>query len=433
MLCQRLPNDAINLGLLDSTDINYIVVSDSDVSSGESETITLLYNGQDTGIEISNLVQNCRYDKNGILVYSDFVSQYYESEIEIPRNQYVLYIHTSYTEEQIFPVKDFIIDEDSDTLYMLRETSGSEVIEKMILTDKNLKTETISELSFKDIIISKYQLPGTGDNLYDLQSRFADFEVGENGFILKVEAKGIYTVTGEKYYIDWEWNEATREEKTISYTLKKWDAQKDKETFKKCSEIFDRIEQGDWSLVTPIEGMEYLWEMNSIDGDWIRVDVNNDGMPELISQCGNGHRTENKRPIDLIFSWNNDHVELAYIDLDDADQFYYYSGNGSLIYETGALANYASYSQCILDEKWKCKTFYTLGFDRTVSETTYETTMNFYSIRPKTEEELRDNPDNEYWVEKEITKEQFLKYYKEMTGVDFLVDNESWEWEFTYE
>lgn len=49
------------------------------------------------------------------------------------------------------------------------------------------------------------------------------------------------------------------------------------------------------------------------------------------------------------------------------------------------------------------------------------------------QDELRDNRDNEYWVREEITREQFLKYYKEMTGVDFFVDNESWEWEFVYE
>ena len=41
--------------------------------------------------------------------------------------------------------------------------------------------------------------------------------------------------------------------------------------------------------------------MNGTEGDWICVDVNQDGLPELIGQCGNGQWTENKRPIDLIF------------------------------------------------------------------------------------------------------------------------------------
>lgn len=230
-----------------------------------------------------------------------------------------MYIYTPYQEQQLFPVKDFIVDEDSDTLYMFRETSDSEVIEKMNLADRRLQTEIISELLFEDIIINEYQLSDTGDNISDLQFRFADFEAGENGFILKGEVQGIYAITGEKYYIDWEWNEVTQKEKITSYTLKTWDAQKDKDAFKKCSEVFDRIEQGDWSLVTPLKGMEYMWEINSTDGNWRRVDVNNDGMPELISQCGNGEWTDNKRPIDLIFAWNDDHVELVYIDLNDAD------------------------------------------------------------------------------------------------------------------
>ena len=70
--------------------------------------------------------------------------------------------------------------------------------------------------------------------------------------------------------------------------------------------------------------------MNGTEGDWICVDVNQDGLPELIGQCGNGQWTENKRPIDLIFSWNKDKVELVYTDLIDATEFYYYSGNAKI-------------------------------------------------------------------------------------------------------
>lgn len=394
------------------------------------EKFTLLYNGQDTGIEILTHIQNRRYDKNGVLVYSEFVSDYYESEIEIPRCQWVLYIHTPFLEQQIFPVKDLIVDEDTETLYIYRETSDVELIEKINLADEYLETETISELLLEDRIISEYQLPSDGKALSDLQFKFTSIENGEAGYVLKGEAEGIYKDTGEKYYIDWEWNGTTKKEEITPYILEKWDAKKDKDIFDKCNEIFDRIEQGDWSDVPPLEGMEYMWGMNGTEGDWIRVDVNQDGLPELISQCGNGQRTENKRPIDLIFSWNKDKVELVYTDLIDAAGFYYCSGNGKLIYEYQTLMQDASYSQCIFDVNWKNKNLYTLRFDREFSEATCEAVMTFYSVRPKTSDELKDNPDNNYWVQEIITQEQFLEYYKEMTGVDFIKDNEDWKSEF---
>ena len=121
---------------------------------------------------------------------------------------------------------------------------------------------------------------------------------------------------------------------------------------------------------------------------------------------------------------------MVYTDLIDAAGFCYYSGNGKLIYEYQALMQNASYSQCIFDVKWKHKNLYTLRFDREFSEATGEAVMTFYSVRPKTNDELKDNPDNKYWVQEIITQEQFLEYYKEMTDVDFIKDNEDWKSEF---
>ena len=51
-------------------------------------------------------------------------------------------------------------------------------------------------------------------------------------------------------------------------------------------------------------------------------------------------------------------------------------------------------------------------------------------MRPKTNDELKDNPDNNYWVQEIITQDQFLEYYQEMTGVDYIKDNEDWKSEF---
>ena len=40
---------------------------------------------------------------------------------------------------------------------------------------------------------------------------------------------------------------------------------------------------------------------------------------------------------------------------------------------------------------------YTLRFDREFSEATCEAVMTFYSVRPKTNDESKDNSDNEDW------------------------------------
>lgn len=402
-------------------------------SSKASGSFSLIYEGMDTGIIVSPCMQNCQYDKDGILVYSQFISDYYESAIDVPRLQYVIYIQTPFESKQIFPVKDFMIDQDTGTLYLFRETSDFELIDKIDLKDDILGVENIGEFSISDIIIDEYRLLGGSKDISDLAFDFTNVENNDGSIIIKGEASGIYKNTGKKYYIDLEWDETKKKVKTISYNLTIWDEEQDKDKFEQCNAIYDQIEQGNWSMVKPVEGMEYMWGMHGTDGDWIRVDVNHDGMPELVSQCGNGLRTDNKKPIDLIFAWNNGTVDLVYTDLFDADQFYYYSGNGNLIYESMSAANYASFSHCIFDVKWERENFNTLGFDREVLENTYEATMTFYRIYPKEQEDLKHDPDPEYWVREFITKEQFLKYYKEMTGFEFLEENEIWEYEFGYE
>lgn len=118
----------------------------------------------------------------------------------------------------------------------------------------------------------------------------------------------------------------------------------DAEEFEKCQEAFDMIKQGDWSMVTPHRSINSKWEQyklggiaenpavsadqNAYESHWLQADVNNDGMPELIRQGGNGDRTAHKKPIDLIFSWNGDHVDLVFIDFIDAMEFCFVSDNG---------------------------------------------------------------------------------------------------------
>lgn len=54
---------------------------------------------------------------------------------------------------------------------------------------------------------------------------------------------------------------------------------------------------------------------------------------------------------------------------------------------------------------------YTLRFDREFLEATCEAAMTFYSVRPKTNDELKDNPDKNYWVQEIIAQDSLFRIF----------------------
>ncbi len=205
------------------------------------------------------------------------------------------------------------------------------------------------------------------------------------------------------------------------------------------SRMFDQIEQGDWSCVKPIEGMEYLW--GDSEGEWIRMDVNGDGLPELVNGwelTGLGYDTSvRKINITYIFACQNQTVELVYTDVNDGMEFLYIAGNGNLVYEWCVSGGPCMNLQrlCRFDLKWNKEYLDTLvlyrfpegdGMDPEYYRENFPDTFGaggygtyYLRERKKTKEELADNADGKYTVREYLTEEQFLNAYEKMTGWDF--------------
>lgn len=220
--------------------------------------------------------------------------------------------------------------------------------------------------------------------------------------------------------------------------LKQYDSLKNQEEFTACSKIYDEIEQGDWSNVKPIEE-EYLWEMEA--EEWTRMDVNGDGLPELVGGCVIDelpeYEDERKIQILVIFAYQDGMAEIVYLDVNDGMEFLFITAKGKLVYEWGVSGSPCTnvFRLCRFDLKWKKEYLDTLVRYRFVEceedEAEYyrEYYPDTYGVggsgiyylreRLKTEEELRQNTDGKYVVREYLTEEEFLEAYEEMTGWDF--------------
>lgn len=445
-------------------------------------------------------LEDCQieYEKNGTIVYSKYVDDMqYSNYRNFPGSRYILYIQNSQGSLRLFPIMDFQICEDTDTVYMVRErvkyeevqkprkgTGGAltdtvhlkkeyEVLQKLVLDSEGgqlLEADLADGIWVEQMIMDAYQssgdfkeeADGAAPLFSDIHFEFEDssqknetmklytrLEKQRICHTLKGYASGIEKATGKKYYVDFEWDDSLGKEKIGPCILLKYDEGKDAEIFEKCRQAFGRIMQGDWSEVTPIDGLEYMWEMAG--EEWRQEDVNGDNLPELICQDGIGDRAEHKKPINLIFAWDGEKADLVYIDLADAMEFLFLTDDGQLIYEwsTSETPKRTQFTQYHFDEKWNLifeeavqlfyfedensyneedARYYKDQYDSTFG--TYGGGLYYQQIRPKTEEELAENSDS-YIAKKNISHDQFEEKYYEMTKQEFLDDHASlWKEEF---
>ncbi|MBD5473571.1 MAG: leucine-rich repeat protein [Lachnospiraceae bacterium] len=434
------------------------------------------------------------YEKDGVAVYSKYIDDMQYSDYEdFPGSRYILYIRNLCGNLVLFPIIDFQICEDTDTVYVVqeqveyeavqkprKETGGAltdtvyerrecEVLQKLVLSsEENLLPEELADrILAGQMIMDAYQISGdykadddeSAPLFSDIHFEFEDLckksgtmkvgtglEKQHKCNALKGYASGIEKTTGKKYYVDIEWDDSAGKEIISPCTLPEYDERKDSETFEKCRQAFEQIMQGDWSFVTPIDGLEYMWEMEG--GEWSQADVNRDGLPELICQDGSGDRTEHKKPVNLIFAWNGEKVDLIYIDMIDAMEFLFLTDEGQLIYEwsTSGTPKRTQFTQYHFDEKWNLafeeaiQLFYFWDEDTYNEEEaryykdqyystfgTYGGGLYYQYLRPKTEEELEESNDS-YIAKKNISYSQFKEKYYSMTKQEFLENNASfWE------
>lgn len=411
-----------------------------------SESFALTYDGQESDFII--YLKYCKEicAKDGIEAYSYLVDGFFVPESFPAGTQYVLLIHTAGEWLQLYPVKEFLVDEEAGDLYMEILYGGEPgKIQKVSLKggkDDILASlgDVVSAREAENLLCSAHNLSRDGEReTWDgLWVRPLAWREDEGGRVVTGEIGGVYRATGKTYYADWELTVATGLNRAEPCVLKTYDGERDGAAFAECGRAFDKIERGDWSMVNRTENMDYVWENGG--KDWWRVDVNGDGMPELLNGYEYEEDSEIIRQVDLIFTWREGAVDVVYYDWCDGMEFLFLAANDNLIYEWCVTAGppTAYYERCRFDEKWNREAldilvmydFYedeywterVAEYYRERYPDTYGTGgvgLYFLRARPKTEEELRDDGTDGYLAREYLTKEQWIDAYREMTGQDF--------------
>lgn len=256
-------------------------------------------------------------------------------------------------------------------------------------------------------------------------------ESEKGNLLLKGEASGIYE--DKRYYFSWEIVPETGEANVTPHTRKIYEKEADMEVFDACDRAFDRIEQMDWSVLVPCELNYYMSRRD--DWEWRRMDVNGDGLPELIDVYGDSEGPV--FPIEHIFAYTGGvakTVELVEVDLNDYTEYLYLGGNGNLIYDccNFGILDCGQYGQYQFDENWDRELLQRLeiyyfskeGYDEEEIERLKEGYPDTYGKRGGGYYYFQSRPgaDGEL-VKKELTKNAFTKAYLEMTGFDFWTMN----------
>ncbi|MDE7324073.1 MAG: hypothetical protein K2N73_15440 [Lachnospiraceae bacterium] len=416
-----------------------------DESREQTDSFRLMYQGKMSDIVIELRHCDCIYNENDIQIYSHYVL----NPESLSFGQYVLYIQTPQEQVQFYPVKDWRIDSEDKWLYT--KSVDDDGIEHIQGIPFSVQADSI--LDFQKALLNTSQAEQMLCDAYNktkqitpesAQTIFSNVtveltEIESGVHLLKGNAGGVERSTGRRYYVDWQFCASDGKLKIKPCTLKQYDPEKDKAAFDKCNELFDQIERGDWSSVKPKDGLEYLWGAGN--ENWLRMDVNGDGMPELI----NGftieelpeYKFDTKISISFIFAYQDGGIELVYVDVNDGMEFLSITRNGRLVYEWGVSGGPRTMilRLCQFDLKWNKEYFDTLVRYEFLeeggifSEYYHEYYPDTYGVngagvyyireRRKTENELQENEDGKYVVREYLTKEQFLKAYEEMTGWNF--------------
>ncbi|MDE5597870.1 MAG: hypothetical protein K2J04_08555, partial [Lachnospiraceae bacterium] len=217
-----------------------------------ADSFRVIYQGEESHNDIELSHCDCVYDADGIQVYAEYL--YWPMVADpFPYNQYVLYIRTPQEEFQLYPVKDFLIDEEQGVLYTkISANDGFECVKSMSLIEKSNSMQD----SEKEIFNAE-EAEEMLRSAYDGQALFSNItveltEIDTNGAgVLKGEIGGIEKTTGKRYYANWEIDMADGTRSVELCVLKQYDPVKDKEIFEECNRIFDKVELGDRSVIKP--------------------------------------------------------------------------------------------------------------------------------------------------------------------------------------
>lgn len=224
-----------------------------------------------------------------------------------------------------------------------------------------------------------------------------------------------------------------------------YDEERDTGVFKACQEAFDSFEHGDFSVVKSHEGMHFCGEFQE-NHSYRRMDVNGDGLPELIVCLIDGERCIH--PVEYIYAYTggmSKTLELVYDDRNDYTEFLFPGTGENLIYDyrDHGIIDYGSFTRYTFDGNWKRQPIggiaiygfedvdYYAKEDETLLKALkedYPDTFGsrgggsyYFITRPIFDEESGITIIN--GIEEEITEKEFLEIYREMTGLDFFEEN----------
>ncbi|MBD5507595.1 MAG: hypothetical protein HDR05_06000 [Lachnospiraceae bacterium] len=392
----------------------------------------------------------CEYADTDFQIYSKFI--YYDKET-FPYCGTVVYMQTPTDSMQIFPAQDYGVDQENGVIYFASGDENDSFVSvykyfvEEISGDINISgAKVISTYLVEEWIADTYELAlkEGSDNFSDFRLRIMSLEYEQGDVILGGKASGIYFDTGERYHIDWELNDTKDtacEENIVPHVFKVYDEEKDAEVFKACQEAFDLIEQGDRSVIVGQANMHWREGFNAA-ARYQRADVNGDGLPELI--IGKTLNDLQRIPIDYIFAYTGGMaktVELVYMDLNDYTEWLFLGSGGDLIYDYSdhGEMQYGGYTRYQFDENWQQQAldklviydFYDTDYYDEEEDAWYKEHYPdtygsrgggyyFFKGSPIVNEESGVVSD---WSLEEITEEEFVEIYYEMTGFDFFEEN----------
>lgn len=396
----------------------------------------------------------CEYDNGDLQIYT----KYFEAGNEyFPDAGTAVYMWTTGNEIQIFTSNEYCIDYENGVLYLVERDRHDDFISIssycVVSIGERLEvrgSEILSLSSLEELFAELFSLTLSDTEInFWMDSVFVstlDYE--EENAVLKGEAYGVYKTTGgyyqgDYYHIDWEINTATGERKAAPHVKKIYDEEEDKEIFEACDKAFTEIDGGNWLKLSDLNDWKSLVDWESIEGYreanlWIRMDLNEDNLPELIHL--HGYEDWFELPVYSIYTYVGavmKPLDQVYSDQNDSTEFIYFGSTGNMMYEScnDGMVCTGWYQWCKFDEAWRTTPILNLSFDyftEHVSESEKEVLKEWYPdtygsrgagcycyiSRPKT-----TGANKTELVEEEITLEEFLSEYEQITGFDYFEVN----------
>lgn len=253
------------------------------VPDAVTDSYQLRYFGMDTGVEILLKDCVCEYDKDSTQVYACFVD---DAAVEV--KGYAIYIRTPEDVMQIFPVKDYRMDESAGRLYMLWGNKAFERIQGVHFLNGINSYKIESTYLMEDLIGDAYglELFYNEEDFEDLQVDFTGLYQEDGKTLLRGKASALYRITGKRYSIDWE-----IDTESLRKSAKAYLADLD------IHPLYAAFLRGEISVANPYvaegasntelsfsDDRDYEDEHFTFHKSFALVDVSGDGNPELVFQ-----------------------------------------------------------------------------------------------------------------------------------------------------